>query len=138
MLPLQRRARLRPYLRLPSHLAYIFPQHGPGPKHRRRIRLEPWQQQIVDVAPWPFIRACIRTYGCSFLNRTNVQRDKPYEYLSYQFCNMSTDIVELFLAQCHRVDVFTRVTRRRRRLWDVRINRRESVALMLENVGLKE
>jgi hypothetical protein len=25
----------------------LFPQHGPGPKHERRIVLEPWQDTIV-------------------------------------------------------------------------------------------
>jgi hypothetical protein len=108
------------------HLTCLFPQHGPGLKHKRRIVLEPWQREIVDSAPWPFIRACIRTDGCAFINRTNVHRPQPYEYLSYQFTNMSTDIVELFTGQCERVGVFTRVNRSRRGLWDVRINRREA------------
>lgn len=121
-----------------SHLPCLLPQHGLGMKHQRKIVLEQWQQDIVDAAPWPFIRGCIRTDGCSFINRTDIHRDEPYEYLSYQFCNMSTDIVDLFVAQCERVGVFTRVNRSRRGLWDVRINRRDSVALMLEHVGIKE
>ncbi len=121
-----------------THLGCLFPQKGPGRKHERRIELEPWQQSILEVYPWPFIRACIWTDGCSFVNRTDVHRPEPYEYLSYQFANMSKDIVDLFVAACDRVGVFTRVNRSRRGLWDVRINRRESVALMLESVGLKE
>lgn len=121
-----------------SHLACLFPQHGPGRKHRRRIVLEPWQEEIIESAPWPFIRGCIRTDGCCFINRTDVHRPEPYEYLSYQFTNMSTDIVELFLAQCERVGVVARVNQDGRHgLWDVRINRRESVELMCEHVGLK-
>ena len=120
-----------------SHLPCLLPQHGVGMKHQRPIALESWQQAIVDAAPWTFIRGCIRTDGCAFINRTNVHRPEPYEYLSYQFSNMSTDIVELFLAQCDRVGVFTRVNRNDRGLWAVRINRRDSVALMQEHVGLK-
>jgi hypothetical protein len=99
--------------------------------------LEPWQREHVEAAPWPFIRACIRTDGCTFINRTDVHRDQPYEYLTYQFSNMSKDIVELFLGACQHVGVFTRVNRNSRGLWDVRINRRDSVAPMLEHVGLK-
>jgi hypothetical protein len=121
-----------------SHLACLFPQHGPGPKHKRRIILERWQQEIVDGAPWPFIRGCIRTDGCSFINRTDIHRPEPYEYLSYEFSNTSTDIVDLFRQACARVDVFTRANRDHRGRWSVRINRRESVARMLEHVGLKE
>jgi hypothetical protein len=120
-----------------SHLSCLFPQHGSGPKHERPIVLEHWQQELVEAEPWPFIRGCIRTDGCAFINRTDVHRDVPYEYLSYQFANMSRDIVDLFVAACNSVGVFTRVNRNARGLWDVRINRRQSVALMLEHVGTK-
>jgi hypothetical protein len=88
-------------------------------KHERRILLEPWQQEIVDAAPWPFIRGCIRTDGCSFINRTGA-----YEYLSYDFSNISNDIVDLFVEACNRVGVFTRATGGGNRRWRVRINRR--------------
>lgn len=39
-----------------KHWPCLFPQHGPGRKHERRIALEPWQQAIVDAHPWEFIR----------------------------------------------------------------------------------
>jgi hypothetical protein len=120
-----------------SHLPCLFPQHGPGLKHQRPILLESWQLELVRGAPWPFIRGCIRTDGCSFINRTDVHRAQPYEYLSYQFSNMSKDIVGLFVEACERVDVFTRVNCNAKGLWDVRINRRDSVARMVENVGIK-
>jgi hypothetical protein len=115
------------------HLVCLLPQHGEGLKHRRRIVLERWQREVADREPWPFIRGCIRTDGCSFINRTG-----PYEYLSYQFGNMSQDIVGLFTDACSSVGVVTRVNRNRRTgFWDVRINQRASVALMEEHVGLK-
>lgn len=110
-----------------SHLPCLFPQHGAGKKHERRIVLEPWQEQCVNKAPWRFIRGCIRSDGCSFVNVTG-----PYRYLSYDFCNYSEDILELFVAACERVGVEHRRTARR-----VRVNRRRSVALMTEHVGLK-
>lgn len=116
-----------------GHLSCLFPQHGCGLKHRRRIVLELWQASLVESAPWPFIRGCIRTDGCSFINRTG-----PYEYLSYDFSNMSADIVGLFVAACDRVGVTTRANRNQRRgIWQVRINRRASVDLMMEHVGIK-
>lgn len=120
-----------------SHLTCLFPQHGPGMKHERQIVLEPWQEASLEAAPWPFIRGCIRTDGCAFINRTDVHRERPYEYLSYQFSNMSGDIVELFVRACSLVGVFTRTNCDSRGRWDVRINRRASVALMREHVGLK-
>jgi Homeodomain-like domain len=115
-----------------SHLPCLFPQHGPGMKHERPIVLESWQQNIVDAAPWLFIRGCIRTDGCCFINRTGA-----YEYRSYDFTNMSKDIVNLFVRACDGVGVFTRTTGGGSRKWSVRINRRR-VAKMVEQVGLKK
>jgi len=120
-----------------SHLGCLFPQHGPGPKHARPIVLEGWQEERVRLAPWPFIRGCIRTDGCCFINRTDIHRPKPYEYLSYQFSNKSEDIVGLFVRACEQVGVHTRANRGPRGHWAVRINRRASVALMLAEVGTK-
>jgi len=34
----------------------LFPQHGPGRKHERKIELAPWQEAIVDREPEQFIR----------------------------------------------------------------------------------
>jgi hypothetical protein len=73
------------------------------------------------------------------VNRTDIHRPQPYEYLSYCFSNKSTEIVDLFLTACGLVDVEYRANfNPRRELWQVRVNRRASVALMLEHVGLKD
>jgi len=116
-----------------SHLPCVFPQDGDGPKHKRVIALEPWQRELVNLAPWAFLRGCIRSDGCAFINRTG-----QYEYLSYAFSNMSDDIVQLFTGTCDRVGVGYRANQNRTGRWEVRINRRASVALMLKHVGLKE
>lgn len=120
-----------------NHLPCLFPQHGPGPKHKRSMALERWQKAMLAAQPWSFIRGCIWTDGCAFVNRTDIHRPQPYEYLTYHFANMSKDIVDLFVKACDSVQVFTRVTVDRKGLWNVRINRRESVARMLEHVGRK-
>lgn len=110
-----------------QHIRCVLPQHGPGKKHERSIALEPWQQSIVGREPWRFLRGCIRSDGCAFVNRTG-----PYEYLSYDFSNRSSDILDIFSATCTLVGVEHRRYERR-----VRIYRRPSVALMKANVGLK-
>jgi hypothetical protein len=110
-----------------QHVRCIFPQHGPGKKHERRIVLEPWQEALVELAPWRFLRGCIRSDGCAFINRTG-----PYEYLSYDFSNHSGDILDIFSAACTLVGVEHRRYERR-----IRIYQRPSVALMEANVGLK-
>ena len=109
------------------HLSRLLPQHGPGKRHERPIVLEPWQHAILEAEPWPFLRGCIRSDGCSFINRTG-----RYEYLSYHFGNLSPDIRELFVATCARVGVQCRVSGQH-----VRINRRACVAQFQEHVGLK-
>ena len=111
-----------------THLSCVFPQHGPGRKHKRPIVLEPWQREILARAPWSFLRGCIRSDGCHFFNRTG-----RYEYLSYDFRNRSADILGLFTSACDLVGV-----KYRRYSEHVRIYRRESVALMLGHVGLKD
>ena len=115
------------------HLPCLFPQHGKGAKHLRAIALEDWQLRILNAEPWPFIRGCIRTDGCSFVNRTG-----RYEYLSFAFSNMSEDIVRLFANACDRVGVRTRINQNAATAkFDVRINRRPCVALMERHVGVK-
>ena len=114
-----------------QHLACVFPQHGPGKKHERRIELEPWQWDLVRSAPWPLLRGLIRSDGCAFINRTG-----PYEYLSYEFGNLSRDLIDVFTAACDLVGIDYRVNGWRGK-WHVRINRRASVAEMVEHVGLK-
>jgi hypothetical protein len=110
-----------------THLACLFPQHGPRRKHNRRIKLEDWQRVTVERQPWLFLRGLIRSDGCVFVNRTG-----PYEYVSYDFRNHSADILRLFTEACDMVDVQYRAYAKR-----IRIYRRTSVALMLEHVGIK-
>jgi hypothetical protein len=87
-----------------THLACLFPQHAPGRKHLREIRLEPWQSEILTREPWRFLRGCIRSDGCVFVNRTG-----RYSYISYQFSNHSRDILGLFTLACDLVGVVLRV-----------------------------
>jgi hypothetical protein len=110
-----------------SHLACLFPQQGPGKKHERPIVLEPWQERIIKAEPWAFLRGCIRSDGCVFINRTG-----QYRYLSYEFANRSCDIRALFTKTLDLVGVQYYVHQDR-----VRICRRDSVQLMAANVGIK-
>jgi hypothetical protein len=111
-----------------AHLACLFPQHGPGKKHHRRILLEDWQQSLVAAEPWALLRGLIRSDGCVFVNRT-----RRYEYLSFHFTNLSEDILDLFVATCESLGL-----RPRRTVRYVRLNRREDVARLLVDVGRKK
>ena len=110
-----------------GHLSCLFPQHGAGMKHERSIVLEPVAGGAGGSAPWSFLKGCIRSDGCVFVNRTG-----KYEYLSYDFTNRSADIRELFARVCDSVGVDCRPAGDR-----VKIYRRASVELMREHVGIK-
>jgi hypothetical protein len=77
------------------HLPCLFPQHGPGRKHERRIVLEPWQSRVVEAHPWEFLRGAFYTDGCSYTNWTVSPAGRRYEYLTYAFSNRSEEIHQL-------------------------------------------
>ncbi len=60
-----------------------FPQHGAGPKHRRTIGLERWQQEVVDRHTGRFLRGLFHSDGCRISNWTRRRvagEVKRYEY----------------------------------------------------------
>jgi hypothetical protein len=74
-----------------KHWPCLFPQHGPGRKHERRIALAPWQQELVDRGPRPLVRGLLHSDGCRVLNWVN---GTPYP--RYHFSNRSADIRGIF------------------------------------------
>jgi hypothetical protein len=104
-----------------AHLSCLFPQAGPGKKHERPLALEPWREHIVHAAPWALLRGLIRSDGCIFVNRTG-----RYAYISYDFANLSADILGLFARTCEGLGL-----RPRRYAGHVRLYRREDVERLL-------
>ncbi|MEV0264420.1 helix-turn-helix domain-containing protein [Streptomyces sp. NPDC050617] len=123
-----------------KHLWCLFPQHGPGKKHDRRIALEPWQQQIVDARPWGFLRGLIHSDGCRITNWTTRLvggEHKRYEYPRYFFTNKSEDILKLCSDTLDKVGVEWKVTWRGSDPYNISVARRASVALMDRYIGPK-
>ncbi|MFI9775034.1 transcriptional regulator [Streptomyces sp. NPDC051956] len=119
-----------------KHWPCLFPQHGPGKKHERKIALEPWQQAIVDACPWEFIRGLIHSDGCRITNwatRIIGGEQKRYEYPRYFFTNLSGDIITLFTDTLDRVGVEWRQANHR----NISIARKASVAVMDTHLGPK-
>jgi hypothetical protein len=110
----------------------LFPQHGPGRKHRRQIELVDWQRRIVDAAPRPFLRGLIQTDGWRGLNRVHV-KGKNYAYPRYQFSNRSDDIRKLFTDACEKLGVSWRRWTR----FHISVAKRESVAILDSFIGPK-
>ena len=119
-----------------THWPCLFPQHGPGPKHRRRIELEPWQQDLVEADPRPFVRGLIHSDGCRMTNWTEKTiggQRKRYEYPRYFFSNRSEDILGL----CTWALDLLGIAWRRNGRWSVSVARREAVAALDAFVGPK-
>jgi hypothetical protein len=112
-----------------NHWPCLFPQHGPGRKHERPIRLEAWQQAIVTSHREPFVRGLIESDGCRV-----VANDRGVMSVRYHFSNRSEDIKHLF---CERLDALEiRWTRPSAR--DVAVYRKDSVAKLDAFVGPKK
>jgi hypothetical protein len=78
----------------------LFPQHGPGRKHERKIELVPWQQAIVHRFTREFLRGLIHSDGCRVLNRVNGK-----DYPRYFFTQVSDDIRGIFCEACIRLGI---------------------------------
>jgi hypothetical protein len=111
-----------------KHWPCLFPQHGPGRKHERRIELATWQQELVDRDPRPLIRGLLHSDGCRVLNWVN-----GTAYPRYHFSNVSADIRGIFGRACDQLGVEWRANNR----WSLSVARRGSVALLDEFVGPK-
>jgi hypothetical protein len=73
----------------------LFPQHGPGRKHNRRIQLAEWQEEIVARRPGLLLRGLIHSDGCRFINT-----GRGWRCPRYTFSNVSDDIRRIFCDAC--------------------------------------
>ncbi|MFI0262196.1 helix-turn-helix domain-containing protein [Streptomyces sp. NPDC017056] len=122
------------------HWTCMFPQHGPGRKHERRIALEPWQQHVVDEHPWQLIRGLFHSDGCRVTNWTTrlvSGQPKRYEYTRYFFTNKSDDILRICSGALTAVGVEWKITRKFGAPFNISVARRVSVVLMDARVGAK-
>jgi hypothetical protein len=118
------------------HWPCLFPQYGPGRKHRRTIELQPWQRAIVLENPGHFARGLFHSDGYRGINRVRAHcadGDHWYEYPRYLFTNESDDILRLCGETLDQLGVAWRFSRRNA----ISVARREAVARLDEFVGPK-
>jgi len=110
----------------------FFPQHGPGKKHERSIRLVDWQQRIADDFPGLLLRGLIHSDGCRFVNTGRGGWRAP----RYSFVNTSSDIRDIFCRACDLLGLkWTTAPDRAARV--VYVSRGADVALLDRYVGPK-
>jgi hypothetical protein len=112
-----------------KHWPCLLPQHGPGRKHTRRIRLEPWQEELVGRATEDFLRGLIHSDGCRV-----IANDRGVQSVRYHFSNRSEDIKRLFCESLNRLGIpWTRPSDEQ-----IAINRKHAVARLDEFIGPKQ
>ncbi len=120
-----------------SRWPLLFPQYGRGRKHERAIRLEGWQQELVDAYPRELLRGLIHSDGCRTVNRFSTTlpsgRVAEYAYPRYFFTNMSPDIRALFCRTCEALGI--RWTQSNHR--NISVSHRRSVAALDAFIGPK-
>lgn len=111
-----------------KHWPCLFPQHGPGRKHSRKITLEPWPQALVDHATKEFVRGLIHSDGCRV-----VANNRGVASVRYHFTNRSEDILGLFTAALDTLDIpWTRSS-----AYVVSVYRKAATARLDEFIGPK-
>ncbi|GGW68110.1 hypothetical protein GCM10010503_51750 [Streptomyces lucensis JCM 4490] len=123
-----------------KHIWCLFPQHGPGKKHERRIALEPWQQEIIDEHPWEFVRGLLHSDGCRVINWTTrivAGERKRYEYPRYFFTNLSDDIRRLYTDTLDKLGITWTHCTRNGNPYNISVAKKAHVALLDAHVGPK-
>ena len=105
----------------------LFPQHGPGKKHERRIELVAWQQRLVVDHPYLLLRGLIHSDGCRSVNT-----GRNWANPRYSFVNRSDDIRRIFCDTCDLVGV--RYTHAPGRVY---VSRKADVELLDRFIGPK-
>jgi hypothetical protein len=109
-----------------NHWPCLFPQHGPGRKHDRKIDLASWQAELLDDEM--FIRGLIHSDGCRI-----TANDRGVPSIRYHFTNVSEDIKALYCAALDRLGItWTRPCNKQ-----IAIYRKAAVAKMDLFVGPK-
>ena len=119
-----------------KHWPCLFPQHGPGMKHTRKIELADWQQVIVDRYPGDFVRGLIHSDGYRGMNRVRrvlADGEHWYEYPRYLFVNMSQDILQLCGQTLDKLGVEWRFSKPN----TISVAKKDAVALLDAFVGPK-
>jgi hypothetical protein len=113
----------------------LFPQHGPGKKHERRIWLAEWQQRLAERWPEALLRGMIQSDGCRFMNTGR----GGWRHPRYSFSNLSTDLTSIFCTACdclglHWTGAFPKDETKAVTIY---VSRKDDVARMDEFVGPK-
>jgi len=105
-----------------NDLPVVFPQHGKGKKHERKIELLDWQLKIID---WKeLMKGLFHSDGCFYKSKGRY---------FYEFKNFSPDIINIFKCCCEKNNIEYTFGER-----VIRIYKKNSVQKMKDLIGTKE
>lgn len=113
-----------------KNLINIFPQHGPGKKSDRRIKIKNWQKNIIKLYPKQFIKGLIDSDGCRYLDNN---------YIRYSFINKSFDIIKIFeyyIKLCGVSSIYIR--QRKDGIYVALVHKKHDVQLLESFIGIKK
>lgn len=115
----------------------LFPQHGPGAKHTRRIWLAAWQGELAQRCSEELLRGLIHSDGCRFTN--NRGSGDTWSAPRYVFSNMSTDVTSIFCSACDMLGLRWTASfpKNERAAVSIYVSRKADVARMDEFIGPK-
>ncbi|MEV5964313.1 helix-turn-helix domain-containing protein [Kribbella sp. NPDC051952] len=116
-----------------KHWPCLFPQHGAGRKHLRRIELMDWQREIVAKYPEQLLRGLFHSDGSRFLNWAGKADGRRYYYPRYMFSNESDDIRQILTDALDLLGIAWRRSRRS----VIAVSRKEAVGALDGFVGPK-
>ncbi|WP_238163061.1 hypothetical protein [Kribbella capetownensis] len=116
-----------------KHWPCLFPQHGPGRKHLRKIELEEWQREIVAMYPEKLLRGLFHSDGCRFVNWASKPDGRRYYYPRYMFSNESEDILGILTEALDLLGIAWRRPRRNA----IAVSRKAGVERLDTFVGAK-
>jgi hypothetical protein len=99
--------------------------------------LDPWQRDVVETHPGPFLRGLLHSDGSRVKNwatRVVAGEVKRYDYPRWQFVNRSMDIRELC---CWALDL-AGIPWRQSNTFCISVSTRAGVARLDELIGLKQ
>jgi Homeodomain-like domain len=113
----------------------LFPQHGPGMKHTRRIFLSEWQQELAERWPRQLLKGLIQSDGC----RSYSTGARCWTQPRYAFSNVSTDITSIFCSACDCLGLRWTASfpKRESAAVSIYVSRKADVAKLDEFVGPK-
>lgn len=119
-----------------KHWPCLFPQHGPGRKHKRLLGMQPWQWRVIEEHPGAFLRGLFHSDGCranNWATRLVAGERKRYDYPRWQFTNESAEIRQWCCDALDLVDVSWRQSNHQ----TISVSTRAGVARLDELIGPK-